>query len=401
MVSSTHKQFTLMNRTHPVCEVEYDTDTHTFSRILKLYEEGMRAPLGMLGMPIDKVHDHLNSWWKNRSIPKSRPYLEEALQTIGITSAIELAYLSHGLSLSDQYWIKEIDEDVLWEKINFFTNPFSDTVGRLIMHPTIKNIDLENLSNDPSTTSDGVLPKRWVVIDGIRMLMKGSLNSFQEPYNETIATMLHSSLLEESHYVTYTLSKDEDTVVSLCPNMLKDDEELISASSVQRIERTERIGTHTSPLEHYLGCCKSMGIPDARTRISEMIACDYIIANHDRHFGNFGIIRNVNTLKCRIAPIYDSGSCLWNQVRDLNIWDKSYVSKPFEEVPEQQLALVKEWDWYDPSRLDPFAFTEYIKETLSQGPFRFNLIRVDLISDFVFENIARIEKIREKTVVND
>ena len=36
------------------------------------------------------------------------------------------------LSLSDQYWVKRVDEDILWEDINFFDNEFSEDIGKIL-----------------------------------------------------------------------------------------------------------------------------------------------------------------------------------------------------------------------------------------------------------------------------
>lgn len=45
-------------------------------------------------------------------------------------------------------------------------------------------------------------------------------------------------------------------------------------------------------------------IPQIEKQISDMIVLDSIIANEDRHFNNFGFIRNPQTLewKC-LAPV--------------------------------------------------------------------------------------------------
>ena len=43
-----------------------------------------------------------------------------------------------------------------------------------------------------------------------------------------------------------------------------------------------------------------------------MIVIDYLLANTDRHYNNFGAIRNANSLEwIGSAPIYDSGTSLW------------------------------------------------------------------------------------------
>jgi len=44
--------------------------------------------------------------------------------------------------------------------------------------------------------------------------------------------------------------------------------------------------------------------------IYNMFLVDYIVVNFDRHMKNFGVIRNVETLKWeRVCPIFDTGEC--------------------------------------------------------------------------------------------
>ena len=49
----------------------------------------------------------LNNWWQERAIPASRSRLREVLDNMDIGSSVELLEKCFGLSLSDQYWIKE------------------------------------------------------------------------------------------------------------------------------------------------------------------------------------------------------------------------------------------------------------------------------------------------------
>ena len=50
-------------------------------------------------------------------------------------------------------------------------------------------------------------------------------------------------------------------------------------------------------------------MPEQKWRICTSL--DYLIMNEDRHLNNFGIIRDVNTLKwLDVAPIFDNGQSL-------------------------------------------------------------------------------------------
>ena len=80
---------------------------------------------------------------------------------------------------------------------------------------------------------------------------------------------------------------------------------------------------------------------------------DYIIANEDRHFNNFGLIRNAETLEwIGLAPIYDSGSSLgYDKLPGQMKSEKDVGCKPFKNHHVEQLRLVQSFDWLDLSKL--------------------------------------------------
>ena len=88
-----------------------------------------------------------------------------------------------------------------------------------------------------------------------------------------------------------------------------------------------------------------------------MIVCDDIVANHDRHHRNFGLVRNVETGVCRSAPIFDSGSSLWCDIvtSQLAAGEHSFSSKQFYESPARQLLLVEDMSWVNLQALDGFV----------------------------------------------
>ena len=106
--------------------------------------------------------------------------------------------------------------------------------------------------------------------------------------------------------------------------------------------------------------------------LARMFACDFVLANRDRHWRNFGVIRNVETLKgVRPAPVFDSGSCLWSDQTALELpVDFRYTAKPFKVNgmrPYDQLRLFSgHLGWLEPSALD--GFDEAVFDILSQNP---------------------------------
>ena len=54
---------------------------------------------------------------------------------------------------------------------------------------------------------------------------------------------------------------------------------------------------------------------DAKDKLSDMYLVDYLLMNTDRHMKNYGIIRNVKTLKWeRVTPIFDTGNSMQSDV---------------------------------------------------------------------------------------
>ena len=68
--------------------------------------------------------------------------------------------------------------------------------------------------------------------------------------------------------------------------------------------------------EHFIQVCSETGLEAEYVRefLEYQIMTDFVITNTDRHFNNFGILRDTDTLKfVGMAPIFDSGnSMFWN-----------------------------------------------------------------------------------------
>jgi hypothetical protein len=69
------------------------------------------------------------------------------------------------------------------------------------------------------------------------------------------------------------------------------------------IYKREKRRNHLSLYDHFLLCCEHLGIPGMKEFLNYLLAFDYLIANTDRPFGNFGAVRNVNDLKERLSNL--------------------------------------------------------------------------------------------------
>ena len=125
-------RFMLMNKNTPVLSFDYDLEVHAATCIISV-ENPDYAPLGMRDRHGDITKKGLNYWWRHRAIPASRAQVGRLLENLKLESTLELAEKSFGLSLSDCYWIDDLDNPQSWADINFFDNDFSDDLGFLTL----------------------------------------------------------------------------------------------------------------------------------------------------------------------------------------------------------------------------------------------------------------------------
>lgn len=374
----------LMNKNMPVVELELDDDTATILKVKKNYELDF-LPVGIdakSGIPNKK---ELNEWWFGRSIPASRSGIRTALEKLNIQHSEQLLLRCYGLSLSDQYWMKPVDSELQWKNINFFDNDFSDDVGNILFgQPASQDIDLMS----PCNTSDGWLKKKWKIIDGKRCLIKAGSNPFmQEPINEVFGTRLHQRL-GCKNYVSYNVLMEDGIPYSVCENFIDTNTELVNAVNINRSMKKR---SQYSSYKHFMNACNKLGIPGMKEYIDYVLVFDYLMANTDRHFGNFGAIRNVQTLEwIGPAPVFDSGTSLWHDklTRAINPLGE-IETKPFYSNASRQMELVSDFSWVPFEELrnlkddirEIFVPTEYIDEE-----------RIEVLSKAVS---SRVEELQE------
>lgn len=362
MMAKRQTRFILKHKERTVAEIELDEATGSIAKIGKVFNE-RHVPVGVSIKrgKIDRAA--LNEWWRGRSIPASRDGIREALEELKLSTPQKLLDKSFGLSLSDQYWICPVDAMLEWEKLNFFHHDFSEDVGDILLGKRGSEEEISLLS--PDNTSDGWLKKKWTIFEGKRCLIKGGSGATrQEPYNEVLASRIMERL--GIPHVSYSLMVLDDYPYSVCENFITPDTELVSAWYVMQ---TQQKPNHVSVYQHYLNCCEALGIPQMADALDRMMVLDYLIANEDRHQNNFGVIRRAETLEwLGAAPIYDSGSSMWFSKPIGLISAVSKVTcKPFKTDHEEQLKLVKSFDWLDLSKLE--GIEEDLREITNNSLF--------------------------------
>ena len=364
----------LMNKNTEVLVAEYNEKVAVFTKIYEI-KNLKYAPI-IIEKALNKDKEDiatLTEWFKGRGIPSWRDDLDLLLDKLGVKTAEELLNKAFGLSLSDQYFIKPYESKIEYQDINFFEHNFdsADFTNATFSNSSEFNTKINLLS--PNNTTDGRLKKTWIIQNGKRYLLKGGYkNEVMQPFNEVLASMICKRL--GFNHTNYEIDIVSNKIVSKCECFINKDTELVPASQILYNNQNKK-----NAYEEYIKILEDNGIKNVREKIENMFILDYIIMNEDRHLNNFGIIRDVNTLKwLDVAPIFDSG-------QSLNILDYN----------EEEVIIQGEGRFfYKISNFD--EITKYIKEFN-----RVNLSKLDgVVEDFehLLKNYKDITKMTDRRI---
>ena len=313
----------LMNKNKKIALLELNLEFNIIEKIYEIYNIDY-APLSFKNAFYDKVTNNekaLNEWYRGRGIPDWRKDIKSLLENLNIKSTDELLNKSYALSLSDQYWIKEENQENLkWEDINFFTNDFKYK-GYLNISLSSSSDNTEQVDlRSPNNTTDGMLQKAWIIENNKRVLVKGTFYSpKQEPLNEWLVSQICQKL--NLDFCNYRIDIIDNKIVSKCEDFINENQEIITAYDIFNSEKKDN---NTNDFEHYINILEKNGIKDGRKKVQDMFLIDYIVMNFDRHLKNYGIIRNVQNLKWeKVTPIFDTGEAMQCDkiVNEMNFYD--------------------------------------------------------------------------------
>lgn len=270
----------------------------------------------ILPMGARQSADALRKWWQRRAVPLGQGHIEKLLQYADISTTQSLMVKCLGLSLSDHYWINPISSDLTWADVSLFTNDFRDPIGTAQMSGLVEDADLRGATIfTPGSSLQGQLKKRWIIQDGKRYLVKANLGAnSQQSLNEVAATLLHKKQ-GLSLYTEYSPCMLDSYVGGRIGCMCEDfaDENLEFIPAIDVMDSKKKIGDQ-SYYEHFISVCSENGLAENHVRdfLEYQILTDYLLTNTDRHFGNFGVLRDSSTMKfVSMAPIFDTGNSMF------------------------------------------------------------------------------------------
>lgn len=323
----------------------YNQTLVTFS----LYENGLEG----LAASLEDVNDSLKhlfpldlaltdegvvKWLRNRVIPKNRAFVDQILKTLGlsINDTKGIIDVCKGLSLNDSYWVVPQGFTGTFEQYNLYENRFSEVLA-LVAYTGAGGSD-KAFSTSPELTTGGMLPKAWRFLenDGIYLYKggtEGAANTGKEPYSEYYASQIAKAM--GLHAVFYDLENWKGILASKCKLFTDIDTSFIPVHKVA----DDNI---RACLDYYKTISE-----EAYEDLCSMLVFDAVIYNEDRHFGNFGLLRDNHTGRILgPAPIFDNGLSLFNfampdDFENLSAYAKTRTTPygvPFESIVSEVMG---------------------------------------------------------------
>ena len=108
-----------------------------------------------------------------------------------------------------------------------------------------------------------------------------------------------------------------------------------------------------------------------------MLTVDFIIANTDRHYNNFGFLRNPDTLEwLGLAPVFDSGTSFFHDesvfsLKNPNLRESSKIkAKPFAPNQKDQMKKIPFKEYCSDLKFENLdGILEFFGKLISQNPY--------------------------------
>ena len=272
----------------------------------------------------------LYRWLRKRTIPKNRAFVAQILknQNIEPNDFIALLNVSKGLSLNDVYWVVDENFEGSFDDYNLYDNDFSEILS-LIAYTGEYNTSTDSPIS-PEWTTSGNLPKCWRRIDGKLYLYKAGTSreilgdrEGYEPYSEFYISKILDYLQIE--HIKYDLNMFKDKLASVCECFCDKNYSLVPMCDIVK-------SGEYSELKRFIN---DNGF---QKDFSNMILIDALTYNGDRHYDNFGVIKDNQTNKyIKLAPIYDNGLGLFSYLSDYTLLNE----ERFKD--EKERATISKW----------------------------------------------------------
>ncbi len=255
-------------------------------------------------------------WLEARAIDSHRANSRLLKKALRLAEKDDISTVAHvnAATITDNYWIRPIGSDLIYNDVKFFDDYFSNLALKG-NYDSFNKAATSKKSRTPELTNIGSFEKCWKLRDGKWWMYK------KATHNEMFSELFVYELGKELGFNMAIYERGNGFIKSL---------DFTDGASVN----FEPASTFMRDNEEYLDVIDALKkiYPEAIPDYIRMIFMDTIAANPDRHTNNFGLLRDIKTGKfIGFAPNYDNNMALIS---------RGYPSKP--KASDMMISLFKE-----------------------------------------------------------
>lgn len=266
-------------------------------------------------LPADFTAAQLLTWINKRKAPKNRQFVDKLMLSIeDDANPLKYVDICHALSLNDAYWITNDLVEEHWCDYNLYQHPMDKVLAYVAF--TGFTTKITGLRTTAELTSSGMLKKCWSNrADGIYLIKGDDFIVRQDGRSQATLEYYAAQVAEAMgfEHIAYDLEEfhhqnGEREVVSICKLFTSEDVGFVDGYTYLK---QQGFDVDNAILEDPLTQLKIAGVV-ASEQYEDMLLFDSIIANQDRHLGNWGVLIDNNTGEfLKVAPIFDNGFSLF------------------------------------------------------------------------------------------
>ncbi len=323
-------------------------------------------------------YTNISSFLERRKAPKHREHIQELLTKYDCNDVEGFIKVTHAASLNDTFWVRKKDSDITWKTVSLYRNDFNELISRAAFEGIISEEDLSTTS--PEFTTPGAYAKCWVRENDEILLYKTGSKLYEiEPVSEFLASQLSTILCNKP--VLYDLAFHSEKLISKCP---------LFTNEKYGFAPMSRLYKQKASVSELLSFFENIGSGDDFRR---MCILDALIFNTDRHFGNFGVIFDNDTMSIlKMASVFDNNRSLFYYIDESSMDKLSYyirntsprLGNDFNITASQLLTPEISSDL---KNLSGFKFKQHPKIKISQKRLDILSCLVNLQIDLILNRI--------------
>ena len=259
--------------------------------------------------------DNLLVWIKKRKAPKNRRFVDKILASIeDDDNPVKYVDVSHALSLNDAYWITNNLTDDKWQDFNLYHHPFDEILSYVAF--TGYSHKISGVITSPEVTSNGAQKKCWSNRKNGIYLLKGDDFLVREDGRSQVMSEYYAAQVAKAlgfAHIDYDLEEFEHKhshkkeLVCICRLFTDENIGFADAYTYFKVQGIDIDKLDSADIAVQDKLSRAYG----EEAYADLMLFDSIIANQDRHYGNFGYLVDNNTGEfLRPAPIFDNGLSL-------------------------------------------------------------------------------------------